>query len=79
METRLQQLNSRHSKGRESTEEFEEMELEVKQKLQEEGKKRENLGEHTFISYICKYQKQSIPFCIFTYENLFSRDITKCY
>lgn len=31
------------------------MELEVKQKLQEEGKKRETLGENTFINYICKY------------------------
>lgn len=49
METRLQQLNSRHSKGRESAKEFEEMELEVKQKLQKECKKRQNLEGHIFI------------------------------
>lgn len=54
METRPQQLNSRHSKGRESTEEFEEMKLEVKQKQQEGCRKRQNLGEHIYIVNISK-------------------------
>lgn len=40
METKLQQLNSKQNEGRESTEEFEEIELEVKQKLQDKKKKR---------------------------------------
>lgn len=39
--------------GRESTEEFEEMELAVKQKLQD-GSKKENLEEHTFTNYVFK-------------------------
>lgn len=44
METKLQQINSKQSKGRESTEGFEEMELEVKQKLQEKKDKiKENI------------------------------------
>lgn len=62
---RLQKLNSRLSKGRELTE-FEEMELEVKQKFQGGGKKREYLGEHTSISYVFKWQKQTIPTFAFT-------------
>jgi len=55
------------------------MELEVKQKLQEGGKKRENLGEHTFNCCVSKFQKQSVP--IFVLSNMkifFSLSNVKC-
>lgn len=48
METKLQQINSKQRKGRESTEGFEEMELEVKQKLQE--KKKDKIRENIHLS-----------------------------